>query len=708
MRFVDRDKFSKARAKDLAPLLKQAERATKALQPKYIIRGRPLQFDPGPLFAYKPPLTDLFLSKCAYCESRVGATSPGQIENFRPKRYYWWLVYEWRNLLLACAACNRYKSDRFPVEGKQATSPGTISKERPLLLDPTRDRPAEHLLFSFDASSHSVKVEGRTKQGRTSIMVLGLNRESLVQARTEQWLQFRFLLQAAASSKGQSKDAMSAVTDRLSDSAEHAGAMRQLASRWLEDFKGKFPAQLAGLVIGVAPRISAQERKKARENTAKTRASFSAYTVDHASKKARSKFASTARRIERIQVHNLRAVEDLDVLVPDPTENESWVMVIGENGVGKSSLLQGIALALMGQKHANARKLNAADFVRRGARDKKGFVRVHVSGVGPIELRFRTNSSKFEVDPPDPKVPLLAYGSTRLLPRNTAHKALEDLNIRMENLFDPTIPLCDADEWMRRLYREDKGSFQDIGRAICRLLMLSDRPGPRLTNGIATVKTPDGWRPIRQLSDGYQSMIGLVVDIAIGATGTRRSPEEAEGIVILDEIEVHLHPQWKISIVERFRQCFPKLNFLVTTHDPLCLKGLRDNEILILRRDARGKVTYTSDVPSVHQMKTDDILMSDLFELPSARNTAFSLTLARYSALLNKVSPSPKEKRELKELRHKVGDVISGTLTPMQKQVSGALTAVMKNLRQGKRGQALSDDVVAEIHRQVSRIGRDT
>jgi uncharacterized protein (TIGR02646 family) len=708
MRFVDRDLFRSRRLKDLAPLLKQAEQATKALHRNYSQHGREFRFAPRIWSEYRPLLKDLFLSKCAYCESTVGVTSPGGIDNFRPKRHYWWLAYEWKNLLFACAACNTYKGDRFPVEGKQATSPAAMSKERPLLLDPTLDQPEQHLVFRYDASSASVRVEGRTEQGRTSIMVLGLNRESLVRSRAERWLQFRFLLHAAASSKDPSQDVFSSLKEGLSDSAEYVAAIRQLARRWFEDLKGELPTQFRNLLIGAAPTISAKVRKAAREDTAKMRASLSAYTVEHASKDARGKFASTARRIERIQVHNLRAIEDLDVLVPDPVENESWIMAVGENGVGKSSLLQGVALALMGQKHANARKLNAADFVRRGARDKKGFVRVHVSGVGPIELRFRSNSPMFEVDPPDPKVPLLAYGPNRLLPRNTAQRAVEDRNIRMENLFDPTIPLCDADEWMRRLHREDKRAFQDIGRAICRLLMLRDRPGPRIEKGMAMVKTPDGWRPIRQLSDGYQSMLALVVDIAIGTTGTHRSPEEAEGIVILDEIEVHLHPQWKISIVERFRQCFPKLNFLVTTHDPLCLKGLRDNEILILRRDARGKVTYTADVPSVHQMKTDDILMSDLFELRSARNTGFSLTLARYSELLNKVRRSVKEERELAKLRRRVGATLAGTLTPMQKQVSGALMAVMKHLRLGKRGQALTHDVVAEVQRQVSRIGTGT
>jgi uncharacterized protein (TIGR02646 family) len=703
MRHVDRHGFSSLRAKELDPLLVRAAEATRRLLVQSA-KDTP-EFRPEVWRAFKPLLHDLFLGKCAYCEAKIGVGSFGELENFRPKSLYPWLAYEWTNLLLACQVCNRYKAARFPVEGQSVTSPvDDLNLERPLLLDPTVDLPEEHLVFTAHASSQAVTAEGLSERGRTTIMVLGLNRESLVSARSERWMSLLRVLEMVASPARRSKELLSFLHECLSDSAEHAAAVRQLAGRWLEDHGTPSLTNLIDPERSTTPKTTARQRQGARKKTAAMKASLGAYSVEDASNEAHRKFAFVAKRIERIEVRNLRALRDVDLLVPDSGENESWVMVIGENGVGKSSLLQGVALALMGQVRTNARGLNAAEFVRRGA--KQGFVRVHVSGIGPVELKFRKGSRKFKIEPPDPKIPLLGYGSTRLLPRDTGHPPLDDRNIRIENLFNPTVPLCDADKWLKRLYREDRKAFADIGRAICRLLMLSDRPAPRFENGIVTVKTPDGWRPIRQLSDGYQSMIALIVDIAIGATGTRRSPEDVEGIVILDEIETHLHPQWKISIVERFRQCFPKLNFLVTTHDPLCLKGLRDNEILILRRDAPGKVAYVS-VPSVHQMKTDDILMSDLFELPSGRNAAFSLTLARYSVLLNKARRSAKEELEMKQLREGISTVLSGALTPMQRQVSRVMMVVLKHLRNGKGGRALTRDVIAEIGHQVSQIGKN-
>src|SRR5262245_40916138 len=86
-------------------------------------------FDFSALRTARPVLNDLFKKKCAYCESSL-LTAPGDLENFRPKATvsdeegksvsegYWWLAYDWNNLLLSCGTCNRlHKRNRFPIAG---------------------------------------------------------------------------------------------------------------------------------------------------------------------------------------------------------------------------------------------------------------------------------------------------------------------------------------------------------------------------------------------------------------------------------------------------------------------------------------------------------------------------------------------------------------------------------------------------------------
>lgn len=173
-------------------------------------------------------LRRLFANKCAYCETHYAAATGPDIEHFRPKGAiaaddahpgYWWVAMAWENLLPSCPDCNRPrkqttvplgmsyqafeelvykrgdatsgKATLFPIQGPR-TQPQSVDfdSEDPLLIDPTRHDPAEHLAFVTDLpEKQSIVVApqvGGTPDpyGDMSIKVYGLNRVGLVQART--------------------------------------------------------------------------------------------------------------------------------------------------------------------------------------------------------------------------------------------------------------------------------------------------------------------------------------------------------------------------------------------------------------------------------------------------------------------------------------------------------------------------------------------
>ena len=158
----------------------------------------------------KNELWTIFGGKCSYCEERLQGAQFGDVEHYRPKskvrdaenkvvvdaagnphRGYFWFAYDWFNLLLACAACNRVetsktgtkhgKGERFPLEGgDRSFTPDDGVVEQPTLLNPWIDDPAEHLIF--DASG---TISWRTDRGRRNIELLGLNRDGLLESRTE-------------------------------------------------------------------------------------------------------------------------------------------------------------------------------------------------------------------------------------------------------------------------------------------------------------------------------------------------------------------------------------------------------------------------------------------------------------------------------------------------------------------------------------------
>jgi len=165
---------------------------------------------------YKSYLLDAFHNKCAYCECVISSSQPGDVEHFRPKNRvtdsglkpikvhypawgetehmgYFWLAYDWDNLLPSCADCNRYrkhpdgrgygKADRFPISGYRAFLPDSEGNEDPLLIDPTQVDPNDHFTFLPDGL-----MKAKTKKGEETIELLGLNkRELLVRDRKHEY-----------------------------------------------------------------------------------------------------------------------------------------------------------------------------------------------------------------------------------------------------------------------------------------------------------------------------------------------------------------------------------------------------------------------------------------------------------------------------------------------------------------------------------------
>jgi uncharacterized protein (TIGR02646 family) len=135
--------------------------------------------------------------KCAYCESKFTHSSPGDVEHYRPKAGYqqadvgpvlgpgyYWLGYEWNNLLFACEDCNRvHKRNRFPLRAatdRAHSHHDDLAREHPLVLNPaTCLRPEAHLTFEEETAV------GLTVEGETTWRVCGLNRQDLLDTRRD-------------------------------------------------------------------------------------------------------------------------------------------------------------------------------------------------------------------------------------------------------------------------------------------------------------------------------------------------------------------------------------------------------------------------------------------------------------------------------------------------------------------------------------------
>jgi predicted ATP-binding protein involved in virulence len=157
--------------------------------------------------------------------------------------------------------------------------------------------------------------------------------------------------------------------------------------------------------------------------------------------------------------------------------------------------------------------------------------------------------------------------------------------------------------------------------------------------------------PLAQLSQGYQSVLALVVDIMADMHPIWPTMEVAEGIVLLDEIGAHLHPRWNMRIVGSLRKVFPRIQFLATTHNPLCLRELYDDEVVVLRRSGRKEIEAITDLPPVAGLRADQLLTSEYFGLQSTMDPDIEVKLNEYYRLLAVRQRSEAQDKRLQELK---------------------------------------------------------
>ncbi len=155
----------------------------------------------------KESLKQAQYKKCCYCESFLGATSYGAVEHYRPKGAvlpgkkqkkiypgYYWLAYEWKNLLFVCQRCNTNKGPYFPLEDNSQQARNhtqSLVNESPLFIHPVVDDPSQHINFYDDA------IIGETVKGKTTIEYLQLDRTDLFESRRKVFDIFKHVVVSA-------------------------------------------------------------------------------------------------------------------------------------------------------------------------------------------------------------------------------------------------------------------------------------------------------------------------------------------------------------------------------------------------------------------------------------------------------------------------------------------------------------------------------
>ncbi|MCP4658174.1 MAG: AAA family ATPase [bacterium] len=346
---------------------------------------------------------------------------------------------------------------------------------------------------------------------------------------------------------------------------------------------------------------------------------------------------SEAFKITHLRVANLRVFDDLSVeLNLGEAGGGQWTLLLGDNAVGKTTLLRVIALACIEEQTAAALlQLTgiSAPFVRHETDQASVSV---ATPAGKISYFIYPNTTSERLDRQDPKplpYPVFAYGSQRGTAfggpdRGVDFKSLDNVG----TLFDDNAYLIHAETWLRemRLAAYGAGSRQAFYESVCETLVA-------VLPGVETIELNEagqvwldgpkvGKAPLAAMSDGYVTTVGWIVDLVarwaersrlLGRALDGDFRKEMTGLVLIDEIDLHLHPLWQVDIVSSLRRQFPCLSFVASTHNPLTLLGAGKGEILVLRRDPdNGRVgAHHQDIPP--GTAADDVLTGEWFGLTS-------------------------------------------------------------------------------------------
>lgn len=112
--------------------------------------------------------------------------------------------------------------------------------------------------------------------------------------------------------------------------------------------------------------------------------------------------------------------------------------------------------------------------------------------------------------------------------------------------------------------------------------------------------------PFNLLSDGYRNVLAMVADIAVRCATLnpqleREAPRETPGVVLIDELDLHLHPKWQRRVIDDLLRAFPKIQFVATTHSPFVIQSLPDHEDvqLINLDDEENRDVYDKSIEEI-------------------------------------------------------------------------------------------------------------
>ena len=392
-------------------------------------------------------------------------------------------------------------------------------------------------------------------------------------------------------------------------------------------------------------------------------------------------------KILKLRLENIKCFKDVEIPFESADGSaRSWSLLAGDNGQGKTTILRSLAMGLCDDDWAAALRSELhGEFLRRGSR--KGSIEVCLADSDGRKYTVRTriklegdNESisqdvflgdcvnkkgkhKEAKDFRRSRIFAVAYGAGRSVSGTESYENYRLVD-SLYTLFRYEQSLQNAELGARRIEFHSREERENLWNALKKILMMEEEDEISLEITGLYFKTRRKWGVFDTMSDGYKSLTSVVVDFLSWNLMHRLedfSSKNISGILIIDELEQHLHPRWQREIVKILSDQFPKVQFICSTHTPICALGLSDLEC----ESRLFKVAHVNNHSEVEEFdlreefngyRTDQILTSNIFDLESTRSVSAQDKLKEYRKIYLKEEDkrNSKEKRRIREIEEEL------------------------------------------------------
>lgn len=340
--------------------------------------------------------------------------------------------------------------------------------------------------------------------------------------------------------------------------------------------------------------------------------------------------------IKNVKISNFRGIKECNLKF-QPGMN----LVIGDNGYGKTSLLEAISVGLGGYiagietvktKHFQKEEIRIVMEKAGSASYNKRYItpisvecEAEIEGEEFVWLRRKNSisSSRSTVEPTGVRkkafsmaneeghiLPILSYQSTARMWMQRK-ESTEDIfskefyrTVGYEDCLSEASNIKMMMNWVRRMEKiewktkTEVVEYKAVKNIVCHFMNKMDERVESVEYDAVSdelvYSTRDKMLPLRSLSSGYQSLIWMIFDIAYRMAvlnpNLLEKIYETPGVVLIDELDMHLHPKWQWKIVDALKSTFPNVQFIAATHSPIIIASCKNDHLIMLSGD--GNISY--------------------------------------------------------------------------------------------------------------------